>query len=47
MAEMFFSAHTVLLDSTDDLVVNLRKSATAFVTTHNEVCIKLNSGLYS
>lgn len=47
MAEIFFSAHAVLLDSKDDLIVNLKKSATAFVTTHNEVCIKFHSRLYS
>lgn len=46
-AEIFFSARAVLLDSKDDLVVNLKKSAMAFVTTHNAVCIKPNSGLYS
>ena len=45
--ELFFSAHTLFLDGKEDLVGNLKKSATAFVTTHNQVCIKLSSGLYT
>jgi len=45
MAELFFSAHTLFLDSKEDLVRNLKKSA--MVTTHNEVRIKLSSGLYT
>lgn len=42
-----FFVHTVLLDSTDDLAANLRKSTTVFVTAHSEEHIKLSSGLYS
>lgn len=47
MAEILISAHILLLDSIDVVVVNLKKNATAFFTAHNEVCKKLSSRLYS
>lgn len=47
MAELFFSTHTLFLDGKEDLVGNLKKSATAFVATHIQLCVKLSSGLYT
>lgn len=47
IAELFFSAHTLFLDDKENLAGNLKKSATPFITTHNQVCLKLSSGLYT
>lgn len=47
MAELFFTAYTLFLDGKEDMIGNLKKNATAFVTTHNQVHIKLSSGLYT
>lgn len=46
MTELFFSAHTLFLDGKEDLVRNLKKSTTSFITTHNQVCINPSSRLY-
>lgn len=46
MAELLFSAHTLLLDGKEDLVRNLKKNATSFITTHKQVCVSPRARLY-